>query len=317
MRRKSCTRLGCIYAKIARRPKTLSYLTESKKSGGGITGEFHAEQRRNNPLPVSIDHATPIEIARLTRAIDRGVREGDAYDITAICAVQLMLFAGRPLEQICSIELAARNPFDYQDDDICRLVRFGQGYALSLPAGGSPTSADEWSRSANLVRPRGNKVVLGLGRRTIACLRRLLGPTFWDASGPQPAAWDNGTKLFKHDYTTLARLVDTFLGECDPFPRGKSRRRLLTHKQICSAVFVAMANGAQGDPARARIVIPASARTPVAAASILRVWQLIGARRQSRGCSRAGWYRQCRSPGHKISGSRKRSFTWQPSGISA
>jgi hypothetical protein len=230
-------------------------------------GRLRAEQRRNNRLPMAVGHASLLNIRRIVAEIPLVLATTmTPAEAVGVSAVQLMLFTGRPLENLCELRLTDADLFDDRFAGQSMLVRLRTGYALSMPAGGSPTRAKHDRRDGAGAEVVSN-IILGLGSRTASCLRRLLTPERWDISAADVSAWRSDTKLFAQPADEVRAAVDRFLRDC-PALRGRSgARRILSPHQLSHALRGQLLNVVKGDDAAVRIIVGNSRPTPDTASS--------------------------------------------------
>jgi hypothetical protein len=91
---------------------------------------------------MAVGHASLLNIRRIVAEILLVLATTmTPAEAVGVSAVQLMLFTGRPLENLCELRLTDADLFDDRFAGQSMLVRLRTGYALSMPAGGSPTLA--------------------------------------------------------------------------------------------------------------------------------------------------------------------------------
>lgn len=261
------------------------------RTNAAFIGRSRAEQRRNNNLPTAMGRAGPIQRGRLIGAIDTSLRcdATPAEEAAAVAAIQLILVTGRSLAEVYGLQLVEGTPHDFQSAECSWLIRYGQGYALAMPAGTSAAVGLPSASAKRLVLPQAQSFTSEVGRITAKCLRRHLGPQIWDQTGFEQDTWAGGKRLFECRAETLEAAVHAFLRQAaNRF--GITRRRQLISLVRLSRVFRdALINTPGGDEAQARVMTgrmgggghatsfytagtgPALARTHAAAATAAKI----------------------------------------------
>ncbi|WP_171132467.1 hypothetical protein [Sphingomonas sp. ID1715] len=216
-------------------------------------GRRRAQERRNNELPIALSATSAMDVRRICFAIDHALEHGlDEPMAAAAAAVALMLISGRDLEELCCLRFFSGRLDDARDRSGHWLIHYGQGYALAMPAGASPTKAQPNAAASKLVLPPSDQVIFKLGERAARCLKVYIGSD-WDRSGT-PALWKEQRPVFSYSLGKLEELVDTFLRQAGTAYGISRRSRIVDPKRIERALETGLVNLKGSDRGMARLL---------------------------------------------------------------
>lgn len=256
-------------------------------SGAAVLGRRRAQERRNNELPIALSAVSLMDMRRISFAIDLALkRHLNEPEAAAVAAVQLMLISGRDLATLQSLRFLSGALQDARDEAGHWLLHYGQGYALAMPAGASPTKAEPNAAASKLLVPASGQVIFELGERAARCLKAYIGPD-WDRSGT-PEIWKNRRPVFACSSKELRQQVTAFLRQTGTAYGIARRSRLVAPARLKRALETGLINMKGGDRGMALLLTGEERSARQAAAYYSGGTEQHIAREHERACTGAG-----------------------------